>query len=201
MSERLKKKIINPLKRLNVDGAILLVNLKEPQLEMVKLFEGFFIREKIPYFIVGNKVDQVKRSNKDLKGLVNVKAYVSAITGQGMKEIESLIKEFFGKNKRIIVMGEYNSGKSTFISFLTGRRIKTGRLLGITLEYTPYPYKDDTLIDSPGFLFDIGKNDPSIDFEGTKSLSEQVDRVRDELIKSIDNTHRSQKKASYCDDQ
>ena len=65
--------------------------------------------------------------------------------------------------KEIIFVGRSNVGKSTLISSLTGKKLRTGRRPGVTRKPLHIPYQDLRITDMPGFGFMSGISDESMD--------------------------------------
>jgi small GTP-binding protein len=65
--------------------------------------------------------------------------------------------------KEIIFVGRSNVGKSTLISALTGKKLRTGRRPGVTRKPLQLPYQDLLITDMPGFGFMSGISDESMD--------------------------------------
>ena len=189
MSKRVIKKLMTPFEEVRPDAAILMVNLLDPQINTIKVFNEAIEEKGLPYFVVGNKLDLVE-DFKDLQEVFNVDiVYASMLTGEGLERIKKLIKKNFKPSSRIAVLGIFNSGKTSLISRLTGLELKIGALPGTTMEFNEYPYDSYTLIDSTGWLSDINK--PlvvSIDLSGCSSIDEKIERIFNEEIKGLENT-------------
>ncbi len=65
--------------------------------------------------------------------------------------------------KEIIFVGRSNVGKSTLISALTGKKLKTGKRPGVTRKPLQIPYQNFQITDMPGFGFMSGVPDESVD--------------------------------------
>ncbi|VVB84825.1 putative GTP-binding protein EngB [uncultured archaeon] len=65
--------------------------------------------------------------------------------------------------KEIIFVGRSNVGKSTLISALTGKKLRTGRRPGVTRKPLHIPYQDIEITDMAGFGFMSGISDESMD--------------------------------------
>lgn len=189
MSKRVAKKLITPFEKVRPDTAILMVNLFDPQINTVKVFKEAIEERGLPYFIIGNKLDLLK-DFEDLHKFFDVEVvYASMLTGEGLKRIKELIKKDFKPSSRIVILGIFNSGKTSLISRLTGLELKIGELPGTTMEFKEYSYDDYILIDSIGWLTDINK--PlmvSIDLSGCSSMEGKIERIFNEEIKGLENT-------------
>lgn len=189
MTKRVAKKLITPFEKVRANAAILLVNLFDPQINTVNVLKEAIEEKGLPYFVIGNKLDLVK-DFRDVHDFFNAEiVYASMLTGEGLKRIKELIKKDFEPSSRIVILGVFNSGKTTLISRLTGLELKTGELPGTTMEFKEYSYNGYTLIDSIGWLTDINK--PlmvSIDLNGCSSMEEKIARIFNEEIKGLENT-------------
>lgn len=65
--------------------------------------------------------------------------------------------------KEIIFTGRSNVGKSTLITALTGKKLKSGRRPGVTRKPVRIPYQNYQITDMPGFGFMSGTSDESMD--------------------------------------
>lgn len=179
-TKRVLKKISTPFEAFNPQGAILMVNMVDPQVNTMKVFLEGIEEVGIPFFAVANKVDLVdggrrSRVEKDL-GLNLMPA--SMVTLEGMDQIKTQLAQTFAPHDRIAVLGVFNSGKTSLISNLTGLDLATGNLPGTTLEFTSYEYDRYVLIDTVGQIIDVNK--PlmvSVDLSGCESMGEKVARV------------------------
>ena len=66
-TNRVLKKISTPFEQMNPDGAILMINMYDPQVATMKVFLDAIKDAKLPFFAVGNKIDMVKDKNKRVK--------------------------------------------------------------------------------------------------------------------------------------
>lgn len=179
-TKRVLKKISTPFEAFNPQGAILMVNMVDPQVNTMKVFLEGIEEVGIPFFAVANKVDLVdggrrSRVEKEL-GLNLIPA--SMVTLEGMDQIKTQLAQTFAPHDRIAVLGVFNSGKTSLISNLTGLDLATGNLPGTTLEFTAYEYDRYVLIDTVGQIIDVNK--PlmvSVDLSGCESMGEKVARV------------------------
>lgn len=179
-TKRVLKKISTPFEAFNPQGAILMVNMVDPQVNTMKVFLEGIEEVGIPFFAVANKVDLVdggrrSRVEKEL-GLDLMPA--SMVTLEGMDQIKTQLDQTFAPHDRIAVLGVFNSGKTSLISNLTGLDLAIGNLPGTTLEFTSYEYDRYVLIDTVGQIIDVNK--PlmvSVDLSGCESMGEKVARV------------------------
>jgi small GTP-binding protein len=65
--------------------------------------------------------------------------------------------------KEILFVGRSNVGKSTLISALTGKKLKTGKRPGVTRKPFQIPYQNYQITDMPGFGFMSGVSDESME--------------------------------------
>lgn len=179
-TKRVLKKVSTPFEAFDPQGAVLMVNMVDPQLSTMKVFLEAIEEVEIPFFAVANKMDladeaRLSKVEEEL-GLSLIPA--SLITMQGVGEIKSQFPKIFAEGARIAVLGVFNSGKTTLISSLTGLDLDIGNLPGTTLEFTAYDYDPYVLIDTVGQIIDVNK--PlmvSIDLSGCETMAERIARV------------------------
>ena len=181
---RVAKKLTTPFTQFKPTGAILMINMSDPQISTMKVFLEAIKSAKLPFFAVANKMDllpkkirraRLKEIEKEL-GFKLIPAII--ISATGLKDIIFQINKYFKKGDRIAILGVFNSGKTSLIARLTNLNLKIGDLPGTTLEFTEYRWGNFTLIDTVGQVIDINK--PlmvSIDFSGCKTLSDKIKRV------------------------
>lgn len=179
-TKRVLKKISTPFEVFDPQGAILMVNMLDPQVNTMKVFLEAVEKVGIPFFGVANKMDLMDGSSRfgveEALGLELIPASMS--TTQGLDEIRSRLTETFAPGDRIAVLGVFNSGKTSLISRLTGLDLAIGNLPGTTLEFTAYPYGDYVLIDTVGQIIDVSKPMMvSVDLSGCESTRDRVARV------------------------
>jgi len=56
-TRRVEKKLMTPFDDVNPTGAILMINMADPQVNTVKVFLEALQDKQIPYLVVGNKID------------------------------------------------------------------------------------------------------------------------------------------------
>ena len=179
-TKRVLKKISTPFEAFNPQGAILMVNMVDPQVNTMKVFLEGIEEVGIPFFAVANKVDLAnggRRSRVEKELGLNLMP-ASMLTLEGMDQIKTQLAQTFAPHDRIAVLGVFNSGKTSLISNLTGLDLVTGNLPGTTLEFTSYEYDRYVLIDTVGQIIDVNK--PlmvSVDLSGCESMGEKVARV------------------------
>ena len=179
-TKRVLKKISTPFEAFDPQGAILMVNMVDPQVNTMKVFLEAVEKVGIPFFGVANKMDLMDGSSRigveEALGLELIPASMS--TMEGLEEIRSRLRETFVPGDRIAVLGVFNSGKTSLISNLTGLDLVIGNLPGTTLEFTAYQYGDYVLIDTVGQIIDVSKPMMvSVDLSGCESTQEKVARV------------------------
>ena len=189
---RVFKKIATPFVQCNPTGAIILINMYDPQMPTVRVFIDACEQFEIPYYVLANKADLVKdykvkveHWSKELGREVIPISLVKSIGGsQSQKVLWS-----FKQGDRVVVLGVFNSGKTSFINSFCGTKHEVGDLPGTTLEFTETPYQGITLIDSVGQLIDINK--PlmvSIDFSDCRTREEKIKKVFNEELKGLTET-------------
>lgn len=179
MNKRILKKLSTPFEEFNPTAAILMINLVDPQVSTLKVFLEAIKEKKIPFFVVGNKLDLVKPQKiKKLEKQLKLKIVpASLLKNIGVNKIIKEIKSRFPPKSRIVVLGVFNSGKTSLIAKLTGLPLKIGDLPGTTLNFTEYKYGDYTLIDTVGQIIDISK--PlmvSVDLSDCQTIEEKAAR-------------------------
>ena len=181
---RVAKKLTTPFTQFKPTGAILMINMSDPQISTMKVFLEAIKSAKLPFFAVANKMDLLPKKTrkarlKEVEKELGFKLVPAAlISATGLKDIIFQINKHFEKGGRVAILGVFNSGKTTLIARLTNLNLKIGDLPGTTLEFTEYRWKNFTLIDTVGQVIDINK--PlmvSIDFSGCKTLSDKIKRV------------------------
>ena len=179
---RVAKKI-SILDSIDPSASILMLNLFDPQINTFKAMLHYVEEKGLPFFIVANKYDRVKKEEilKTLSYFDGYQVIVSSmLDGTGMGLIKKEIKERFEPGSRIVVLGIFNSGKSSLIKRLTNNHeIYVSDLPGSTLSFLEYNYgRSMKLIDSVGQIIDVNK--PlmvSVDLEGCTTFEEKVRRV------------------------
>lgn len=161
MTTRILKKISTPFDSTRPDAAIIMVNLTDPQINTIKVFIQVIQEMDIPYQIVGNKIDKIDIKSKEnlvivQRQLGNFTA-VSLMSGENLDILKRSIDTKFSGLKRVIVLGVFNSGKTSLINHLTGLSNEIGDIPGTTVSFNEYEYGEHVLIDSIGQLIDINK--------------------------------------------
>ncbi|NMB92283.1 MAG: SIS domain-containing protein [Parcubacteria group bacterium] len=181
---RVAKKLTTPFEQFKPTGAILMINMSDPQISTMKVFLEAIKTAKLPFFAVANKIDLLPKKTrkaklKEIEKELGFKLIPAAIiSATGLKDIMFQINKHFKKGSRIAILGVFNSGKTSLIARLTKLNLKIGDLPGTTLEFTEYHWQGYTLIDTVGQVIDVNK--PlmvSIDFSGCKTLSDKIKRV------------------------
>ncbi|TKJ29838.1 MAG: hypothetical protein CEE40_07105 [Chloroflexi bacterium B3_Chlor] len=181
-TKRVLKKISTPFEAFEPQGAILMVNMVDPQVNTMKVFLEAIEEVGIPFFAVANKMDLVDGARcakvEEELGLSLSLIAASMLTMEGMDEIRAQIAETFAPKARVAVLGVFNSGKTSLISNLTGLDLAIGNLPGTTLEFTAYDYDDYVLIDTVGQIIDVSK--PlmvSVDLSDCETTQEKIARI------------------------
>jgi len=180
---RVSKKI-SVLDSIDPSGSILVLNLFDSQVNTFKAMLHYVEEKAIPFFIVANKCDRIDKE-KISEPLSPFEGYpvivASMLDGTGVGLIKKEIRERFEPGSRIVVLGIFNSGKSSLIKRLTNNHdIFVSDLPGSTLSFLEYNYgRSMKLIDSVGQIIDVSK--PlmvSVDLEGCETAEEKL-RKRD----------------------
>lgn len=193
---RVFKKISTPFTQRNPTEAIILINMFDPQLPTVRVFKDACDDYGINYKIFANKCDLVKRDfykkAKELEQYLEAKIIpISVLKKINLDKVRLTLNEY-KKGERIIILGIFNSGKTSLINFLCGTNYKVSNLPGTTLEFTETQYKHLILIDSVGQLIDINK--PlmvSIDFSDCKTKLDKIRKVFKEEMKGLETTAKN----------
>ena len=179
-SLRVLKKISTPFDTFSPNGAVVMVNLVDPQLSTVRVFLDALRARKLPFLCVANKADlvpeeAVRRTMADLGEAATV---ASMATGEGVDSIRRELLERFSPGDRVAVLGVFNSGKTSLLVHLTGRDLAVSNVPGTTLAFTAVPFEGRELIDTVGQLIDIDK--PlmvSVDLADCRDTKERLTRV------------------------
>lgn len=198
MSTRILKKISTPFDSTSPDAAIIMVNLIDPQINTIKVFIQAIQEMDIPYQIVGNKIDKV--DDKSRENLIKVQrqlgdfSAVSLKSGENLDLLKRSIDTKFSGLERIIILGVFNSGKTSLINYLTNMDLEVGDIPGTTVSFNEYEYNKHVLIDSIGQLIDINKPlMASIDLSECKSDIDKVTHIMDQNASAIQQTCESSK--------
>jgi len=180
MSTRVTKKIVTPFEALDVSGAVLMVNLYDPQLPTARLFVEPIRAAGIPFLALGNKLDLVSRAVLgEIQADLGVDLQpLSLLTGENVPAAVAAIERKFPAGARIVVLGVFNAGKTSLIARLTGKVLKIGDLPGTTLEFEEHAWNGRTLVDSVGQVIDV--NRPFMvgyDFTGCQSGVDMFERA------------------------
>ncbi len=192
---RVSKKI-SVLDSVDPSASILVLNLYDPQVNTFKAMLHYVEEKGLPFFLVANKCDKVDKDDI-FKVLMPFEGYpvivTSMLDGTGIGLIKKEIRERFDRGSRIVVLGIFNSGKSSLIKSLTNNhKIYVSDLPGSTLSFLEYNFgRSMKLIDSVGQIIDVNK--PlmvSVDLEGCDTVEEKLRRVMLEdaygIINSVD---------------
>jgi D-arabinose 5-phosphate isomerase GutQ len=206
---RVFKKISTPFTKANPEKAIIVVNALDPQFNTIRSFIRACDDYGIGYTVFVNKIDTVDcigdiekywfadniRKSLDLKDI----QYGSAKTDYGIRKLSKYLELW--ENKRIIILGVFNSGKTSIINALCGTELETGDIPGTTLKFNEVEFgKNTILIDSVGQLIDIHKPMMvSIDFSECTTTKERIDKVFNEeilgLVETKETIHKELEKA------
>jgi len=137
------------------------------------------------------KVDEIEKKQVDklvkkAKQELHV-GDVTPISSKSNKNMHLVKNQVLAWNgNRIIILGVFNSGKTSVINWVCGTDHKVGDIPGTTLEFTETKLMDATLIDSVGQLIDINKPMMvSIDFSECENIIDKIDKVFDEESKGV----------------
>lgn len=194
---RVFKKINTPFIQSNPSKAIIVVNAKDPQLNTIKSFIQACDDYEIGYTVFVNKTDAYSKPNRhELLEHIRVELGLKEVKyGSAKKNNLPIMKKYLEiwKGHRIIVLGVFNSGKTSLINKICGTKYKVGDIPGTTLKFTETKVDEGTVvIDSVGQLIDIHK--PlmvSIDYSDCSTLEEKINKSFDEEILGLVNTKES----------
>lgn len=180
MSNRVLKKLTTPFQQFSPDGAILLVNMVDPQVSTMKVFLEAIKETNIPVLPVANKMDlssyaKLRKVEKELKLKFTP---ISLIKNIGVNKLTKAFKKQFKKGSKVVVLGVFNSGKTSLISKLTGFKLKIGDIPGTTSEFTKHAWGAYSLIDTVGQVIDVNKPMMvSVDLSDCQTLSQKIERI------------------------
>ena len=192
---RVFKKISTPFIDANPDKAIIVVNVKDPQINTIKSFIKACDDYEIGYTVFVNKTDTISNTiQKDtIEGIRKELELKDIKYGSAKKHKIPLMKKYLElwKGKRIIILGVFNSGKTSLINNLCDTDYEIGDIPGTTLKFTETNVDScgTIVIDSVGQLIDIHKPMMvSIDFSDCNTNEERIHKVFDEEILGLVNT-------------
>ncbi len=179
-TKRVLKKISTPFEAFGPQGAILMVNMVDPQVNTMRVFLEAIEDAEIPFFAVANKMDLADEAKLSKVGQELELSLIPAsmATMEGMDRVRAEFPRTFAHHDRIAVLGVFNSGKTSLISNLTGLDLAIGNLPGTTLEFTAYDYDQYVLIDTVGQIIDVNK--PlmvSVDLSDCDGTQDKISRV------------------------
>jgi D-arabinose 5-phosphate isomerase GutQ/GTP-binding protein EngB required for normal cell division len=179
---RVSKKI-SVLDSVDPNASILVLNLYDPQINTFKAMLHYVEEKNLPYFIVANKCDKVEEDKiAEITSLFEGHPIIiaSMLESKGTNEIKKEIRKRFEPDHRVVVLGIFNSGKSSLIKQLTNNHeIFVSDMPGSTLSFLEYNYgRSMKLIDSVGQIIDVNK--PlmvSVDLDDCKTTDEKLRKV------------------------
>ena len=179
ISHRVLKKISTPFQNFNPTGAVLMINAVDPQINTLKLFIDAIKEAELKFIVILNKTDIVENTLNELQNQLEVDILkLSLKTGDGFDSVKGQIDNLFNDGDRIIILGIFNSGKTSLISKLTNKDLKISDMPGTTLEFSEHKYGAIKLIDTVGQIIDINKPYMvSIDLSGCKTLDDKIKRI------------------------
>jgi len=183
VTNRVLKKISTPFQDFLPTAAILVVNMVDPQINTMTVFLEAIREASLPYLAIANKMDLVDSSLlPQVEEALDINLIpASMLTGDSLGIIEAEIRESFAPGARIVILGVFNSGKTSLINSLTGLNLLVSDLPGTTLEFTEHLYSDIygdyTLIDTVGQVIDVNKPYMvSVDLSGCGTRKDKIAR-------------------------
>jgi GTP-binding protein EngB required for normal cell division/phosphoheptose isomerase len=151
--------MVTPFETCGATGAVLLLNLFDPQIATFRLFLEAVKNASLPFLVVGNKLDLVSKETvaKVQAELGQEFPVMSLLTGENVPSVIEEIERRFPQGSRIIVLGIFNAGKTSLIARLTGKALKIGDLPGTTLKFEEHEWNGRVLIDSVGQVIDVNR--------------------------------------------
>lgn len=163
-------KIINHINKLEL-MTIFITDLISLNQELMKYF-NMIKNQKV---LVINKCDIIPNNLKlehleeNIKRVYKLDSDVFFIGAKDKMYLNKII-DLITKNKKVILVGETSSGKSTLINNLTGSNLTTSKYSNTTLDFIKIKYDEFIIYDSPGLL--ISKKMPLNNLKlVTKNLS------------------------------
>lgn len=180
MNERVTKKLTTPFASTQPTAAVLMVNLYDPQIRTTKIFLEAIESSRLPYLVLGNKADLVEEQEiSKIRQELSVELLpVSFVNQRNIADLSGLLKANFAEGARIVVLGIFNTGKTSLIAHLTGESLNISNMPGTTLSFEEHAWENRVLIDSVGQLIDV--NRPlmvGFDFEGLSDPVEMFDHA------------------------
>lgn len=159
MSRRVAKKVVTPFEESRPTGAVLMVNLFDPQIATTRLFLEAITSQALPYIVFGNKMDLVSEPEvaRIAAALGTSLQPISLVKNVSAGRLASLMRSTFPPGARIAVLGIFNTGKTSLIAVLTGRPLKISNMPGTTLAFEEIPWEGHVLIDTVGQLIDVNR--------------------------------------------
>ncbi|MBO4245282.1 MAG: ribosome small subunit-dependent GTPase A [Bacilli bacterium] len=166
-----RKNVLNRPDIANVDIALIITSVKEPNLDLLLLDKLLcnVIKEHITPVICFTKIDLISEAEKALVDLlINYynKIGIVALTNQNIDKIKEVLSK-----KTVVLTGQTGAGKSSLINRLDAQfDLKTspiskalGRGIHTTRNTEMYPVSDFFIADTPGFSsIDLTNVDPNI---------------------------------------
>ena len=106
--------MVTPFETCGATGAVLLLNLFDPQIATFRLFLEAVKNASLPFLVVGNKLDLVSKETvaKVQAELGQEFPVMSLLTGENVPSVIEEIERRFPQGSRIIVLGIFNAGKN-----------------------------------------------------------------------------------------
>src|SRR6056297_3640665 len=123
--------------------------------------------------------------NNSIKNKKNKKLFDCISKVENKIRIKFEKKGFKNKTIRILVVGVPNTGKSTFINYLTKKKsVKTGNKPGVTRGKQWIKIKNKyEILDTPGILWPNLNNLKTNEYKGVEDILEKISRNKGYLLK------------------
>ncbi len=180
MTKRVLKKVSTPFEQFRPDGAIVMINLVDPQLSTLRVFLDAVTEAGLPYFCVANKIDlvdegELRRVADALGEEVDPSDHDPRSRDRPRRSANPAVVLSRRPNRR---PGRIQQREDEPDRPPHRRDPRDQHLPGTTLEFEAHPYGAYTLIDTVGQVIDVSKPMMvSVDLSGCATRREKLARV------------------------